>query len=182
MALTGMSRPRKNTAAGLLSARPSAASAAGTYYFATDTKHYYYSDGVSWTIKDPDITEVDPATETVLSCGISALGSIEPFKVTPDGFQRIAGVIGEATNYTGTITQAGVSQKVADAKEERKYLIVQNTSDTDMFVGVGFTPTTTSGILLPKNGGSLICDLFVPNQQINIVCSASGKGYCALEG
>jgi hypothetical protein len=182
MAITGMSRLRRNTTAGLFSAIPSAAAAAGTYYFATDSGHYYYSDGTTWTLKDPDVTEVDPSTETVLSCGVSSLGAIQPFKVTPDGFQRIAGVIGEAANYTGTIAEANVSQKVADAKVERKYLIVQNTSDTDMFVGIGFTPTTTSGILLPKNGGSLICDLFVPNQQINIICSVSGKGYCALEG
>lgn len=181
MAITGMSRLRKNTTAGLFSARPSAA-AVGTYYFATDNGHYYYSDGTTWTLKDPDVTEVDPSTETVLSCGVSSLGAIQPFKVTPDGFQRIAGVVGEATNYTGTIAEAHVSQKVADAKAERKYLIVQNTSNTDMFVGVGFTPTTDSGILLPKTGGSLICDLFVPTQQINIICSAAGKGYCALEG
>lgn len=175
---------RKNTTAGLLVDRPNAVAATNTYYFTTDegNNNYWYSDGVVWRLQNPDFTDIDPSTDAVLSCGVTPTGAIEPFKVTVDGYQRIAGTIGQAISFGGEIIEAGVAQEVIPAKLERKYLLVQNTSDRDMYVGIGVDPVVEGGLLLPKNGGSLICDLFIPTQAINIYCDTDGKTYMCLEG
>jgi hypothetical protein len=173
---------RKNTAQGLLADRPNPVAASNTYYFTTDegNNHYYYSDGVVWRKQDPDFTEIDPSTDAVLSCGVSPTGSIEPFKVTPEGYQRISGTLGQATSFGGEIISAGVSQEIVGENLNRKYLLIQNTSDKNMTVGIGVT--AVGGLLLPKNGGSLICDLFIPTQAINIACDYDGKTFVCLEG
>jgi hypothetical protein len=119
----------------------------------------------------------------VVSCGVSPAGAIEPFKVTSEGYQRIAGTIGPAISFGGEIIEADVSQQIIPANTERKFLLVQNTSDKDMYVGIGEDPTEPGkGLLLAKNGGSLICDLFIPTQAINIYCSTDGKTFVCLEG
>jgi hypothetical protein len=176
--------PRKNTTQGLLADRPDPISATNTYYFTTDEgdNHYYYSDGVVWRKQDPDFTEIDPTTDAVVSCGVSPTGALEPFRVTPEGYQRIAGVIGQASSFGGEIISAGVAQEIIGENLNRKYLLVQNTSDKDMYVGIGVNPVVEGGLLLPKNGGSLICDLFIPTQAINIYCDTDGKTYMCLEG
>jgi hypothetical protein len=173
---------RKNTSQGPLEDRPSAIAATNTYWFDTDSNHYYYSDGVTWSLRDPDLTEIDPSTDTVISCGVSPSGAIEPFRVTPEGYQRIAGVIGQAASFGGEIIAAGVSQEIVGENPNRKYLLVQNTSNQDMYVGIGVNPVVEGGLLLPKNGGSLICDLFIPTQAINIYGDTEGKTYMCLEG
>jgi len=175
---------RKNTTQGLLADRPNPIAATNTYYFTTDAgdNHYYYSDGVVWRKQDPDFTDIDPSTEAVLSCGVTPTGAIEPFKVTADGYQRIAGTIGQATSFGGEIMAAGVAQEIIGENLGRKYLLVQNTSDKDMYLGIGVDPVVEGGLLLPKNGGSLICDLFIPTQSVNIYCDTDGKTYMCLEG
>jgi hypothetical protein len=173
---------RKNTSSGPLADRPSAIAATNTYWFDTDGEQYYYSDGTVWREQNPDFTDIDPSTDAVVSCGVTPSGSIAPFKVTPEGYQRIAGTIGQATSFGGEITAAGVAQEIVGENMERKYLLVQNTSDKDMYVGIGVDPAAEGGLLLPKNGGSLICDLFVPTQAINIYCDTDGKTYVCLEG
>jgi hypothetical protein len=175
---------RKNTTQGLLEDRPNAIAATNTYYFTTDEgdNHYYYSDGTVWRLQDPDFTDIDPTTEAVISCGITPEGAIQPFKVTPEGYHRIAGTIGQATSFGGDIAVAHVAQQIVGENLNRKYLLVQNTSDKDMYVGIGVDPVEEGGLLLPKNGGSLICDLFIPTQAINIYCDTDGKTYVCLEG
>lgn len=175
---------RKNTTQGLLADRPNPIAATNAYYFTTDEgdNHYYYSDGVVWRLQDPDFTDIDPTTEAVLSCGVTPTGAIQPFKVTPEGYHRIAGTSGQATSFGGEIIAAGVAQEIVGENLNRKYLLVQNTSDKDMYVGIGVDPVEEGGLLLPKNGGSLICDLFIPTQAINIYCDTDGKTYICLEG
>jgi hypothetical protein len=176
---------RKNTTRGLLADRPNPIAATNTYYFTTDagSNHYYYSDGTVWRLQDPDFTDIDPSTDAVVSCGVSPAGAIEPFKVTNEGYQRIAGTIGPALSFGGEIIEADVSQQIIPANTERKFLLVQNTSDKDMYVGIGEDPTEPGkGLLLAKNGGSLICDLFIPTQAINIYCNTDGKTFVCLEG
>jgi hypothetical protein len=175
---------RKNTTQGLLADRPNPIAATNTYYFTTDEgdNHYYYSDGSVWRLQDPDFTDVDPSSDTVVSCGVDPSGAVQPFKVTPEGYQRIVGTIGQAASFGGEIVAAGVSQEVVGENLDRKYLLVQNVSDKDMYVGIGVNPVVEGGLLLPKNGGSLVCDLFIPTQAINIYCDTDGKSFVCLEG
>jgi len=138
---------RKYTREGLFADIGAAASYSDEYYFATDTRQYYYSNGTSW-----DITTFD------------------------DG-RSVA-------SHSGSILQANVAQRVMPADTSRRWLFLQNHSSSSMYVGLGFKPTTTTGILLHKDGGSLTFDTFVPTDAIYIVSGSAGNGntFIALQG
>jgi len=83
---------------------------------------------------------------------------------------------------TLTITSAATSQQVF-ANSTRNYLLIQNNSDTDMWLGVGGVPTIGSGIRLLANGGGWIAESeFIPSGAVNIICSAVGKAFYAIQG
>jgi hypothetical protein len=80
------------------------------------------------------------------------------------------------------ILTANTSQQVF-ANQKRSYLLVQNTSDTDMWLGIGVTPSVGTGIRLVAGGGGYVAeDGFIPSGQVNIICSATGKSFYALQG
>ncbi|NDC26013.1 MAG: hypothetical protein EBZ49_18040, partial [Proteobacteria bacterium] len=89
------------------------------------------------------VTSLVPANLTVTSTRLLVDGS----GVT----QPVSGTIttnpnmpsGAVTNRSSTITTGGTSQQVAASNTSRKYFLIQNISDTDMYLGVGYTPTTT---------------------------------------
>jgi hypothetical protein len=86
---------------------------------------------------------------------------------------------------TLSITTAATSQEVFASNASRKYLVVQNLSDTVMYLGVGFTPnsSTPQGLLLSANGGGIVFESnFIPTQAVNIVCATAGKRFQALQG
>ncbi|MBU3721210.1 MAG: hypothetical protein FGM22_10780 [Burkholderiaceae bacterium] len=90
---------------------------------------------------------------------------------------------GTVTNRSSTITTGGTSQQVAASNTSRKYFLIQNISDTDMYLGVGYTPTTTTGILLSKNGSGITFESgFIPTSAINVLCATTGKAFVSLEG
>lgn len=90
---------------------------------------------------------------------------------------------GTITTRSGTITTGGTSQQVAASNSSRKYFAIQNISDTAMYLGVGYTPTSTTGILLTANGGGFTLESnFIPTQAINILCATTGKAFVAWEG
>jgi hypothetical protein len=83
---------------------------------------------------------------------------------------------------TLTITAANTSQQVF-ANQKRSYLLVQNNSDTDMWLGIGVVPTVGTGIRLLANGGGYVAeDGFIPSGAVNIICSVAGKTFYALQG
>lgn len=88
------------------------------------------------------------------------------------------------TDYSGTITTSNVSQQVLAANSDRNYLLIQNLSNSHhMHVGIGFTPTATTGIQINSNGGGVVFeDGAVPVDAINIICSKDGEPFVALEG
>ena len=173
---------RKITLTGLASAIPSAITYTNHYYYATDEEQYYLSDGVTWKEVDFDFSDVSPEAEAVLICGISPSGAINPVKLTEDGAIQTHVSSGEITDISGTVTLAHTSQQVAAANADRKFLYVLNTSNADMYLGIGFTPSIGYGILLHKNGGYFHFDTYVPTQAINIVADGAAKTYTALEG
>jgi hypothetical protein len=90
---------------------------------------------------------------------------------------------GTITTRSSTITTGGTSQQVAASNSSRKYFVIQNISDTAMYLGVGYTPTTTTGLLLSANGGGMIFETsFIPTQAINVLCATTGKAFVAWEG
>ena len=93
------------------------------------------------------------------------------------------GTITSNYNSNNTITTAGLAQLVANANTSRKYFVIQNISDTAMYLGVGYTPTTSTGLLLSANGGGMVFDgSFIPTEAVRIICSTAGKSFVAWEG
>jgi uncharacterized protein (DUF362 family) len=88
------------------------------------------------------------------------------------------------TSRSGLIQTANVAQLVMPADTSRRWLFLQNHSSSSMYVGLGYKPTTTTGILLHKDGGSLSLSEFVPTDAIYIVSGSAGAGntFIALEG
>ena len=79
-------------------------------------------------------------------------------------------------------TTANTSQAVF-ASVKRNYILIQNISDTDMYLGIGFTPTVGGGILLKSSGGGYTAEgEFVPAGAVNIICAGAGKAFVALQG
>ena len=86
---------------------------------------------------------------------------------------------------TQSITTGGTHQQVFASNSSRKFLLVQNLSDTDMYLGLGFNPsnTTPAGLLLSKGGGGVVFESnYIPTSEIRIVCATTGKVFVALEG
>jgi len=93
------------------------------------------------------------------------------------------GSVSEAS--TQSITTGGTHQKVFDVNANRKYLLIQNISDTDMYLGLGFNPsnTTPAGLLLAKSGGGIVFESsYIPTSEVRIVCATTGKRFVALQG
>lgn len=84
---------------------------------------------------------------------------------------------------TKTITTGGTHQQVFAANADRKFLLIQNVSDTDMNLGIGYNPTASTGIFLSKSGGGIVFESgFIPTQEIRILCATTGKAFVALQG
>jgi hypothetical protein len=162
---------RKITRSGLYADIGSPFASVGAYYYATDQEKYYYSEGSSWVEREVDLDDLSPDTETYLACGISHTGAIDPIKIGS----------GPVENRSGTIAAGGVAQTVSSANPERRFFMLQNISDTDMYVGVGYTPAAGLGLLIAKNGGTLTCDSFVPIEEIKVVCASAGKKFTSFE-
>lgn len=90
----------------------------------------------------------------------------------------------EFTDHSGTIDGAGQSQEVMAANGDRETLLVQNISDTDMWLNFGDDASADAGsILLPANGGSYesppgACS----SQSVHLICATVGKAFTAKEG
>lgn len=88
------------------------------------------------------------------------------------------------TDRSGTIGQASVAQQVMAANLTRKYLIVQNVSDTDMYIDFNTDAVAGSpSLLLAADGGSFVMEgSAIVTDSITIICSGANKGYSAKEG
>ena len=92
------------------------------------------------------------------------------------------GLNGSITNSSSTITSGGTSQQVVASNTSRRYFAFQNTSDTAMYLGIGYTPTTSNGLLMSASGGGFVFESnFIPTQAINVLCATTGKTFVAFE-
>jgi hypothetical protein len=85
-------------------------------------------------------------------------------------------------NHSDSITTGGTAQLVMSANADRKWLFFQNLSDTDMYLGLGYVPTATTGMMIAKNGTSLKLEAFVVTDAIYVLCTLASKVFIALEG
>ena len=133
---------------------------------------------------DVDDIRVDMAN------GVSISGTVPVSGTFWQTTQPVSGTITADSNRgnvteasTKTITTGGTHQQVFASNANRKFLLVQNVSDTDMNLGIGYNPTASTGIFLGKNGSGVVFESsFIPTQEIRILCASTGKAFVALEG
>jgi hypothetical protein len=87
------------------------------------------------------------------------------------------------TDHSGQIGAASTSQQVMAANPNRKYLLVQNVSDTDMWVNFGGDATEDQpSILLPADGGNITESSPSITDSVHIICGTISKSFTAKEG
>jgi hypothetical protein len=176
--------PRKVTDSGLFAYRPAAATRSDKYYFSQNgvdgstpgTGAYYYSDGYTWTLKTPDLTDIDPFTDASVICGVSPSGGINPLRISANG--GIGGGSASFTDLSGS-TEVG-SKLIAAENPNRKFLYFQNISPTSMYLGIGNAANPNSMQIL-ANGGGVGFDVLVPTNAIYTYCESAGERYVCFE-
>jgi hypothetical protein len=91
---------------------------------------------------------------------------------------------GSLTTRFGSVTTANtafVTSAVTNAN--RKYLLIQNitTASNAITVGIGFTPTTTQGILLSSGAGITFEGNYIPTGAVNLLSSVTASCFTILE-
>lgn len=99
---------------------------------------------------------------------------------------RVPNVQGTLTDRSGSTSGTpSTSTQVMAANEDRRYLLFQNISDTDMWVNFtsAAAASTAGSYLVPANGGSLeMGEAFITTQALNVLCTAATKAYTCKEG
>ena len=90
--------------------------------------------------------------------------------------------VGQAfTDRSGTIATGGTSQQIAATNATRRYLVIQNHSDTDMWLGIGTAAVAGQpSIKLYANGGTYE-PLVAPTSALHLICAGAGKAYTCKE-
>ncbi|MNM27075.1 hypothetical protein D3C81_375580 [compost metagenome] len=80
----------------------------------------------------------------------------------------------------GSITTGGSYQEVIPANTARKFLMIQNISDADLWWSFTNVPATGTGFLL-KTGESVRFDgSFIPSDAVNIIGATTGKKFTTI--
>jgi hypothetical protein len=112
--------------------------------------------------------------------GVGSLPAISG-TVTVAGSITALPVTGGLNDYSGSVTSADTSYDVVGTNASRRYALVQNISDTGMWLGIGTAATTTSGIFLASNSGIVWESGYIPTPTLSILCTTSGKRFVVKE-
>lgn len=89
----------------------------------------------------------------------------------------------DLTDRSGSVATGGTAQQVAAANPGRRYLLIQNVSDTAMWVNFGAVAVATQpSFLIAASGGSLVFEgSFVPTGLVSVFGATTGKAYTIKE-
>ncbi len=94
----------------------------------------------------------------------------------------VAPTISTITNRSGTITSGGTAQTIMSANATRKYLLIQNTSDTTMWCNFTTTAVATQPSFQLIPGASFTMEgLAVSSEAISCIGATTGKIFTAKE-
>lgn len=145
-----------------------------------DNGHLFFvpETGRAWRLDSSIVSSPASANDSALQT------AVDLFLETPTQSVSIVPVTGDLDNaVTRVITGAGASQQVFPAKANRRYVFIQNTSDTTMRVNYGAPATLTNVSVEVLAGGILTFEsLFQTTQEITIICSVALKEFVAKEG
>jgi len=101
----------------------------------------------------------------------------------PTHLQNLAGNTGVAVSKSGSITSGGAAQTAAAANPSRSYLLIQNVSDTDMWVDFGATAVADQPSIKIVAGGSYENPPhWCPTGLISVIGATTGKTFTIKEG
>ena len=105
-----------------------------------------------------------------------------PLTGTPTGALNVnlaASTTSATQNASGTITSGGASQQIAAADTSRDYFLLENVSDTDMWVDFGQAATAGQpSFLIKANGGSIeLRGLNILKGTITVIGATTGKAF-----
>lgn len=86
------------------------------------------------------------------------------------------------TNRSGTITTGGTAQNPVSANTGRKYLIIQNVSTGDLWVGIGVTAVQNQPSIKISPSEKFIFSEYVPTVLISIIGATTGQAFTIWEG
>lgn len=95
----------------------------------------------------------------------------------------ISGTQGTLTDRSGTITLGGTAQTLAAANATRKYLIVENVSQTED-LWINFTTTAVVGqpsLLIKPNGVFVMESSFVSTELVSVIAATTSHAWAAKE-
>ena len=90
-------------------------------------------------------------------------------------------------NKSDTIATKDTAKLIIPANTDRRWLLVQNVTNADMYIGIGYPPVKISngvytGVKIASAGGLIRFDTFVPTDAIYGMCAADGHVFTCLEG
>lgn len=102
---------------------------------------------------------------------------------TVSGTVTTGGTQGSLTDRSGTVTTGGTAQQVMAANAGRKYLLVQNVSDTVCWINFGVTAVADQPSIKLNPGDSFVMEGgFVSTQLVSLLGATTGKSFTAKEG
>jgi len=126
-----------------------------------------------------------------IGAGTAQIGSVTVGNsVTIGSLPAISGTVtanssnGSLTTRFGSVTTANTAFATsAVTNANRKYLLIQNitTASNVITVGIGFTPTTTQGILLSSGAGITFDGNYIPTGAVNLLSSVTASCFTILE-
>ena len=102
------------------------------------------------------------------------------------GGSPVAPVVkGNLTDASGTIAVNATSQQIFAANTNRRYLLIQNNANEDLWINFGGAANIgqPSIRLFAAGAGSIVCEgTFIPTQSVTIIGATAGSAYTAKEG
>lgn len=108
-----------------------------------------------------------------LNVSVDSTGAI---RTSPSPF------LGSLVDRSGTITTGGTSQQVMAANPSRRYLLIQNVSDTTMWCNFSIAAVQTQpSFILITNASFLMENETIATSSINCIGPTTGKAFTAKE-
>ncbi len=118
-----------------------------------------------------------------LKAGTAIAGKFGIDQTTPGTTNKVdATTPGALTDRSGTITTGGTAQQIMAANAARRYLFIQNNSDTGLWYNLGVTAVASQPSIFLAAGASYENPAhFCPSGLVSVIGATTGKIFSAKE-
>lgn len=125
-----------------------------------------------------------PGAEVALASGTTVgISGTPTVNATLTGTAASPVALGALTDRSGTVTSGGSAQTIAAANAARRYFIIQNHSDTDLWLNFGVAAVANQpSFKIAANGGTMVFEgSYIPTGLVSIIGATTGKAFTAKE-